>query len=148
MKFFQVLKCLKWKIPAIIAMLISVVSLVGFVTAIVAGNNGGDEAFGYFLLSFVGVMITSGISTFLYVIDSVVCIVEACKGKDKIFNIILVVAIYIGLILRTPYTILMTPFYFPILLVLEIISIIRHVKAEKIRHANAPETDHVSPIAE
>ena len=120
------------KIPAMIAMLISVVTAALVLASIVYALKGGDAYIGF--LVGIGLYYIEIIIYFFYFIDAILSIVKAIKKIQPIFNSILAFLIVgtIPMVLwalsaKRMYIGLVCVYYFAIF-VFEVISIVKHVK--------------------
>ncbi len=120
------------KIPAMIAMLISVVTAALVLASIVYALKGGDAYIGF--LVGIGLYYIEIIIYFFYFIDAILSIVKAIKKIQPIFNSILAFLIVgtIPMVLwalsaKRMYIGLVCVYYFAIF-VLEVISIVKHIK--------------------
>ena len=120
------------KIPAMIAMLISVVTVALFLTSLVYVSNGGDADIGFLVV--IGLYYIKFIIYGFYFIDAILSIVKTIKKIQPVFNSILALLIvgtiplelwalnakrtYIGLVC----------IYYLAIFVLEVISIVKHIK--------------------
>ena len=126
------MKKLYTKIPAMIAMLISVVTAALVLASIVYVLKGGDAYIGF--LVGIGLYYIEIIIYFFYFIDAILSIVKAIKKIQPIFNSILAFLIVgtIPMVLwalsaKQMYIGLVCVYYF-VIFVLEVISIVKHIK--------------------
>lgn len=120
------------KIPAMIAMLISVITAALVLASIVYALNSGDASIGF--LVGIGLCYIEIIIYVFYFIDAILSIVKAIKKIQPIFNSILALLI-VGTIpldlwalsAKRMYIGLVCVHYFTIF-VLEVISIVKHIK--------------------
>ena len=124
------------KIPAMIAMLIAVFSLALLTVAFIVSINevepemGVSRSFAFWVYA----VIMSMISLIFYLVDAVFSVIKAMKGIHPLFNAILAVvligaipmAIYVGGGLGIKIYIFFS--YYLATLVLEIVSVVKHVK--------------------
>ena len=120
------------KIPAMIAMLISVVTIALFLASLIYVLNGGDADIGFLVV--IGLHYIKMIIYGFYFIDAILSIVKAIEKIQPVFNSILALLIvgtiplelwaldakriYIGLVC----------IYYLAIFVLEVISIVKHIK--------------------
>ena len=128
------------KIPAMIAMLIAILSLGLLITAFIVSINevepemGVSRSFAFWVFA----VITSMLSLIFYFIDAVISVVKAFLRINPIFNIVLAVLLvgaipmmlFVGAKLGINIYIYFS--YYLTIFVLEIVSIIKHIKLSRI----------------
>ena len=128
------------KIPAMIAMLIAILSLGLLITAFIVSINevepemGVSRSFAFWAFA----VITSMLSLIFYFIDAVISVVKAFLRINPIFNIVLAVLLvgaipmmlFVGAKLGINIYIYFS--YYLTIFVLEIVSIIKHIKLSRI----------------
>ena len=130
------MKRLYSKIPAMIAMLIAIFSLGLLITAFIVSINEVEPESG-FSTSFacwVYAVITSMLSLIFYFVDAVISVVKAFLRIHPIFNIVLALLLvgaipmmlFVGAKLGINIYIYFS--YYLAMLILEIVSIIKHIK--------------------
>ena len=120
------------KIPAMIAMLISVVTIALFLASLIYVLNGGDADIGFLVV--IGLHYIKMIIYGFYFIDAILSIVKAIEKIQPVFNSILALLI-VGIIplelwaldAKRIYIGLVCIYYLAIF-VLEVISIVKHIK--------------------
>ena len=134
------MKNVSTKIPAIIAMLIALFSLVLLITASIVSIDevepemGVSKSFAFWVFA----VITSMLSLIFYFIDAVMSIVKAILKIHPVFNIVLAVMLLgaIPMMLfvggKLGINIFIYFSYYLSIFVLEIISIIKHIKLSQI----------------
>ena len=130
------MKTIKSKIPAIIAMSIYLLAILGIVLVFILFDDPNDRGLVFGLIAVCALIAIFG--CFLHLVDSVLCIIKAIKRIDPVFNVVLascIACMEIFLVLNLSFTLtwLITTFMVicPVVFVLETISIIRIKKCEK-----------------
>ena len=130
------MKSLSSKIPAMIAMLIAIFSLGLLITAFIVSINevepesGVSKSFAFWVYA----VITSMLSLIFYFVDAVISVVKAFLRIHPIFNIVLALLLvgaipmmlFVGAKLGINIYIYFS--YYLAMLILEIVSIIKHIK--------------------
>ncbi len=121
------------KIPAIIAMLITIASFVLFAIAFsifqseIEPESGVSKSFALAILG----LLTAVCSSIFYLIDAFISIAKVSMKINPAFNLILAIVIFatplVGLVTRILPDITIA-LWFAIIFVLEIISVIQHIK--------------------
>ena len=128
------------KIPAMIAMLIAILSLGLLITAFIVSINevepemGVSRSFAFWVFA----VITSMLSLIFYFIDAVISVVKAFLRIHPIFNIVLALLLvgaipmmlFVGAELGINIYIYFS--YYLTIFVLEIVSIVKHIKLSRI----------------
>ena len=134
------MKKLYTKIPAMIAMLIAILSFGLLITAFIVSINevepemGVSKSFAFWVYA----VLTSILSLIFYFVDAVISVVKAFLRIHPIFNIVLAVmlfgAIPMMLFVGTKLGINIYIYfsYYLAIFVLEIVSIIKHIKLSRI----------------
>jgi len=135
------MKSLKTKIPAIIGVIIHILVAISFVTMLILVHSESSpidqgEGLAWVTLDWLLFMV----SGFLYIIDAILSTIKSFMRIDTVFNAILSLTVLCFLVTYCLYMYVdngyMVPlivwilFYYAII-VLEIISVIRHIKARK-----------------
>ena len=134
------MKSLSSKIPAMIAMLIAIFSLGLLITAFIVSINevepemGVSRSFAFWVFA----VITSMLSLIFYFIDAVMSVVKALMKIHTIFNIVLALLLvgaipmmlFVGAKLGINIYIYFS--YYLAIFVLEIVSIVKHIKLSRI----------------
>ncbi len=134
------MKSLSSKIPAMIAMLIAIFSFGLLITAFIVSMNevqpesGVSHSFAFWAFA----VMTSMVSLIFYFIDAVMSVVKAFMRIHTIFNIILA-SLLVGAIPMTLFVsgklginIYISFSYYLAIFVLEVISIVKHIKSSRI----------------
>ena len=130
------MKSLSSKIPAMIAMLIAIFSLGLLITAFIVSINevepesGVSKSFAFWVYA----VLTSILSLIFYFVDAVISVVKAFLRIHPIFNIVLALLLvgaipmmlFVGAKLGINIYIYFS--YYLAMLILEIVSIIKHIK--------------------
>ena len=120
------------KIPAIIAMLITVASFALLVVGFAVSKNEIEPESGVsraFALAILG-LLTALCSLVLYFIDAILSIIKACKKIDTVFNSILATVIFATIPVVSATRVLpdiAIAVWVAIIFVLELISVIRDI---------------------
>ena len=134
------MKSLSSKIPAMIAMLIALFSLGLLITAFIVSVNevelesGVSKSFAFWVYA----VLTSILSLIFYFVDAVISVVKAFLRIHPIFNIVLALLLvgaipmmlFVGAKLGINIYIYFS--YYLTIFVLEIVSIIKHIKLSRI----------------
>ena len=134
------MKKLYSKIPAMIAMLIAIFSLGLLITAFIVSINevepesGVSKSFAFWVYA----VITSMLSLIFYFVDAVISVVKAFLRIHPIFNIVLALLLvgaipmmlFVGAKLGINIYIYFS--YYLAIFVLEIVSIVKHIKLSRI----------------
>ena len=134
------MKSLSSKIPAMIAMLIAIFSLGLLITAFIVSINevepesGVSKSFAFWVYA----VLTSILSLIFYFVDAVISVVKAFLRIHLIFNIVLALLLvgaipmmlFVGAKLGINIYIYFS--YYLTIFVLEIVSIIKHIKLSRI----------------
>ncbi len=134
------MKRLSSKIPAMIAMLIAIFSLGLLITAFIVSINevepesGVSKSFAFWVYA----VLTSILSLIFYFVDAVISVVKALLRIHPIFNIVLALLLvgaipmmlFVGAKLGINIYIYFS--YYLTIFVLEIVSIIKHIKLSRI----------------
>ena len=134
------MKSLSSKIPAMIAMLIAIFSLGLLFTAFIVSINevepesGVSKSFAFWVFA----VLTSILSLIFYFVDAVISVVKALLRIHPIFNIVLALLLvgaipmmlFVGAKLGINIYIYFS--YYLTIFVLEIVSIIKHIKLSRI----------------
>ena len=146
------MKNVSTKIPAIIAMLIALFSLGLLITAFIVSINevepesGVSKSFAFWVFA----VITSMLSLIFYFIDAVFSIIKAFMKIHPIFNIVLALLLigaipmmlFVGGKLGINIYIYFS--YYLAIFVLEIVSIVKHIKLSRIDKISKLE-QHIEP---
>jgi hypothetical protein len=142
------MKRLWTKIPTAVGMIISLHALNSLIKMFIYylfpailddGTSIYDPEISAWLCS-ISVLLNSAFSMAFYIIDAILSIVKACMNIDKKFNIILATVVFLGAwigiqVIATPIrtykTVIWFSYYFLIVAVFEIISIIRYIKQRR-----------------
>ena len=133
------MKSLSSKIPAMIAMLIAIFSLGLLITAFIVSINeveperGVSKSFAFWVYA----VLTSILSLFFYSVDAVISVVKAFLRIHPIFNIVLALLLvgaipmmlFVGAKLGINIYIYFS--YYLAIFVLEVVSIIKHIKLSR-----------------
>ena len=134
------MKSLSYKIPAMVAMLIAIFSLGLLITAFIVSINevepesGVSKSFAFWVYA----VLTSILSLIFYFVDAVISVVKAFLRIHPIFNIVLALLLvgaipmmlFVGAKLGINIYIYFS--YYLTIFVLEIVSIIKHIKLSRI----------------
>ena len=147
------MKNVSTKIPAMIAMLIALFSLVLLITALIVSIDevepemGVSKSFGFWVYA----VTTSILSLIFYFIDAVMSVIKAILKIHPIFNIVLAVMLFgaIPMMLfvgaKLGINIYIYFSYYLAIFVLEVVSVIQHVKLARIDKKSDAEQPLESP---